>query len=62
MEQATPTAAPVETFELALQVRRAPDGRLEGTLHRSDGVDGAEAIAFSGTLDLLKALESALGA
>jgi hypothetical protein len=44
-------------IELALHLARAPDGRLDGTLHRPGET---ESIPFSGTLDLLRALEVAL--
>jgi hypothetical protein len=58
MERATSTGLHADAIDLALRVARTGDGRLEGTLHRSDQ---AEEITFSGTLDLLKALETALG-
>ncbi|MEZ0579973.1 hypothetical protein [Nocardioides sp. MH1] len=59
MEHATSPALSAEAVDLAVRLVRTPDGRLEGTLHRTDQ---AEEIAFSGTLDLLKALETALTA
>jgi len=58
MERATSARTDAGGIDLALRVARTGDGRLEGTVHRSDQ---AEEIAFSGTLDLLKALEVALG-
>jgi hypothetical protein len=57
MEQATSAGMYAGTVDLALRLVRTPDGRLEGTLRRPGQ---AEEIAFSGTLDLLKALETAL--
>jgi hypothetical protein len=58
VERVTSTGVQVAGIDVALRVARTGDGRLEGTLHRSGQ---AEEIAFSGTLDLLKALEIALG-
>jgi hypothetical protein len=57
MERTRSAEPDVGGVELALRVARTGEGRLEGTLHRSDQ---AEEIAFSGTLDLLKALETVL--
>jgi hypothetical protein len=58
MERATSTGVQAAGVDVALRVARTGVGRLEGTLRRSDGV---EEIAFSGTLDLLRALETVLG-
>lgn len=41
-----------------LQVTRAADGRLEGSLAPADGGDR---VGFSGTLELLRALEDLVG-
>jgi hypothetical protein len=55
---ASPT--PRQTIRLLLDIRRTPDGRLEGQI-RADGTGAWE--SFSGLLELLKALEdiSAVG-
>jgi hypothetical protein len=42
---------------LVLDIRRLPDGRFEGTIHAPEDDRPA---AFSGTLELLKALEESL--
>jgi hypothetical protein len=57
MEHTLAPGPQVEAVDFALRLVRTPDGRLEGTLQRTGQAEG---IAFSGTLDLLKALETAL--
>jgi len=51
------SSTPSRTVRLLLDVNRAPDNRIEGRI----GPDGAERVddwtAFSGVLELLKALE-----
>lgn len=58
MKRARSTGLHPGAIDLAVRFARTGDGRLEGTLHRSDQVDE---IVFSGTLEFLKALETALG-
>ena len=43
---------------LVMDVKRLPDGRLEGTLRDTDA---DQPVGFSGTLELLKVLEDTLG-
>jgi len=51
------SSTPSRTVRLLLDVNRSPDNRIEGRI----GPDGAERVdgwtAFSGVLELLKALE-----
>jgi hypothetical protein len=44
--------------EVLLALARSPDGRLQGTIQRPGA---PERLSFSGTLELLRALEDAIG-
>ena len=57
MQQAAIGGEEMSTVVLALSVARANEGRLEGTLAAANQT---ERIAFSGTLDLVRALEAAV--
>jgi len=57
MKRNAGTGGQAGAIELVMRVARAADGRLEGTINKPEQTEGAP---FSGTLDLLRALEVAL--
>jgi hypothetical protein len=57
MQGAAGNAAQRGAIDLTLRLGQATDGRLEGTLQKPGQTENVQ---FSGTLDLLRALEAAL--